>query len=177
MGSNPLVTSFSVVIKARPLGEGFATIQTSIGFVTGMHSRVSFQSRRFSKSFTTYFTAIGTLAVVFSSVTEHGGLVSKLFLTHGTLERFFTRMLTEMVVQVDPGLEGFVTRRTREVANVFVVRPHMGGQPAGFAKSLATMLASNLASDTVGPEMVAKGVAIGILLGTDVAFRLLAFVG
>ena len=171
------MAGLAVVVEARPLGERFATLQASVGFVTSVHSRVGFQGRRLPKRFAAYFTAVGTLAVVRSAVAEHGGLVAKCLMTHRTLKRLFTGMLTKVIVQVDSGLERFVAGRTGEVADIFVMGSDMGSQPAGFAKRLAAVLAPNLPADTVGSEMVAKRVAIGILFGTDVALRFLAFVG
>lgn len=176
MGFDALVAGLAVVVEARSLGEGFATVQASVGFVTSVHSRVGLQCRRLPKGFTAYFTAIGPLAIVRSGVAEHGSLVPKCLMAHGALKRLFTGMLTEVVVQVDPGLERFVARRTGEVADVFVMASDVSSQPAGFAKRLAAVLAPNLPSDAVRSEMVAERIAIGILFGTDVALRLLAFV-
>ena len=146
MGPKTLMTGLSMVIESRPLGKGFAAVQASVGFVPGVNPGMGLQSGRFPKGFAANFTAIGPLPVVLSGMTDHGGLVPELFRTDGALVRFFARMLAEMIVQVDPGFEGFVARGTGEISDIFVVRSDVGGQPAGLGKGFAAVLATNLAT-------------------------------
>ena len=43
------------------------------------------------------------------------------FVAHTALERFFARVLSEMIVEVHPCFEGLVARGTGKIPNVFVV--------------------------------------------------------
>ena len=94
---------------------------TDVRFVTGVYPGVSFKGGRLAKGLSTNFTAVRSLTIVFATVAEHGGLVTEPFVAHTALERFFARVLSEMVVEVHPCFEGLVARWTGKIPNVFVV--------------------------------------------------------
>ena len=89
-----------------------------------------------------------------AGVTDHGGLVAKLFMANWTLKRFFTRMLTEMIVEVDPRFKGFIAGGTGKITDVFVMRPDVGGQATGLAKGFAAVFATNLPANPVSSQVV-----------------------
>ena len=110
-----------VVVEACSLGKGLPALITDVGFVTGVHPGVSLKGGGLAKGFSANFTAVRSLTIVFATVAEHGGLVTEPFVAHTALERFFARVLAEMIVEVHPCFEGLVARGTGKIPNVFVV--------------------------------------------------------
>ena len=56
---------------------------------------------------------------------EHGSLMAEAFVAYIALERFLSRMLSKMIVEVNACLEGLVTGWASEISNVFMVRAYM----------------------------------------------------
>ena len=110
-----------VVVEASSLGKGLPALITDVRFVTGVHPGVSLKGGGLAKCLSANFTAVRSLTVVFPTVAEHGGLVTEPFVAHTALERFFARVLAEMIVEVHPCFEGLVARGTGKIPNVFVV--------------------------------------------------------
>ena len=72
-----------------------------------MDSAVGFQGGRLPESFATNFTTERPDSVVASHVSNHAGFVTKLVFAYRALERFFARMLSKMVLQMNARLESF----------------------------------------------------------------------
>lgn len=81
--------------------------------------------------------------------------MAKLLMANWTLKRLFTRMLTEMIVEVNPRFKGFVTGGAGKITDVFVMRPDVSGQATGLAKGFAAVFAANLPANPVSSQMVA----------------------
>jgi hypothetical protein len=94
---------------------------TDVRFVTGVHPGVSLKGGGLAKGLSANFTAVRSLTIVFATMAEHGGLVTEPFVAHTALERFFTRVLAEMIVEVHPCFKSLVARGTGKIPNVFVV--------------------------------------------------------
>lgn len=175
VGSHPFMTSFSMIVQTCSLSERFSTVQTCVRLVTGVNSRMSLQRRGLPESFPAYLTTIWPLTVVFSRMAKHGGFVTKSFVAHRAFERFFPRMLAKMIVQVHPSLERLVARWTGKVPDIFVMRSHMSRQTRRLTEGFATIFTANLAPDAMSSKVVAKGVAVSVLLRADVTLWLLTF--
>ena len=114
---------------------------------------------------------------MFATVAEHGSLVAEAFVAHVALERFLSRVLAKMIVEVDARFEGLVTRGTSKIANVLMVRADMRGQTARLAEGLAAKLASNLPANTMSSQVIAQRITISIGFRANVALGLLASMG
>jgi len=94
-----------------------------------------------------------------------------------TLERFLAGVLEEVILQVEPRLEGLLAGGAAEVPDVLVEGVDVGLQAAGLGKAFVAQLAADLMADPVGAEVVAQRVAVSVLPVAHVALGRLVGVG
>ena len=86
-------------------------------------------------------------------------------------------VLKEVVLKVEPRLEGLVAAGAAEVPYVLVEGVDVGLQPTWFGEALAAQLAADLMADAVGAEVVAERVAVRVFSITHIALGCLVCVG
>ena len=96
-----------MVVETGSLCERLITHCALVRLVTRMDSAVGFQGGRLPESFATNFTTERPHSVVASHVSNHAGFVTKFVFAYRALERFFARMLSKMVLQMNARLESF----------------------------------------------------------------------
>lgn len=87
-------------------------------------------------------------------VGDHGELVPEGLAALAALPRLVAGVLQQVVVQVDPRLERFITVGALELSNIFVYGVDMRLQSALLREVLATEFTPYLSADTVGSQVV-----------------------
>ena len=136
--------SRSVVVETCSLSEGFAAQLALVRLVTGVDPAVGLQGGVVPEGLAACITDEGPGVGVTPHVGDEGELVSEAVPALLALEGSPAGVLEEVVLQVGLGLEGLITVRTVELADVFVYRVNVGLESALLREVLPAKFTPNL---------------------------------